>query len=295
MTGHSHDGIDWDTRIRHLREGDELAAEETARMARDLLADGAVPVRSVTDIGAGAGGSAAAFARTMSERDGAGVVTIVDSAPELLAAATGHAREAAGAGVEIRAVETDAADDAVRDAVEPADLVFASFVVHHLPDQLAGLRRLAALVRPGGRLVIVESGVGPRTLPWDVGVGQPGLEERLAVIRHEWFREMRSEMPGSVRLPVGWPVALEQAGLTGVRSWSHVIDRPAPTTAIVRTVVLRRLEWLLRAAAERASADDVAALEQLLDPDSAHYVGHRSDLHYLVAHVVHVATRPATT
>lgn len=290
MAGHSHDGIDWDARLERLRENDELTAPETALLTRRLLTGGASPVRSVIDVGAGAGGSAAAFAAAMSDLGSGGVVTLVDSAPELLAAASDHARRSAADDVEIRTVEADADDDAILSAVEPADLVFASFVVHHLPDQLAGLRRLASLVKPGGRLAIAESGLHPRVLPWDVGVGDPGLEDRLAGARHTWFRRMRADMPGTTRLPVGWSLALRQAGLTEVQSWSYLVDRPAPASGAVLNVALRHLEWLRTAAAEEGSAEDVEAVDQLLDPGSPHYAGNRSDLYYLVADTVHVGT-----
>lgn len=212
MTGHSHDGLDWDAHLRRLREGDALAAPETAELAAMLLR----PVdRSVTEVGAGAGGSAAAFAEALVY---GGVVNVVDSAQQLLSAATTHAREAAAPGVEIRPVHADAADEELRTAVEPADLVFASFVVHHLPDEMAGLRRLAAIIRPGGQLAVVEFGLEQRCLPWDVGIGEPGLEDRLTAAGNRWFRGMRAEMPDSARRPIGWSKALSEAGLTDRKS-----------------------------------------------------------------------------
>lgn len=286
--GHSHDGIDWDARLHRLREHDRLVAPETAELARALLRPND---RCVIDIGAGAGGSAAAFAKALGENGG--VVIIVDSAPELLSAAAEHARSSAPDGVEIRAVQSDAADDALATAVEPADVVFASFVVHHLPDQLTGLREWVRLVGSGGRMAIVESGLRPRVLPWDVGLAEPGLEDRLAGARDEWFREMRAGMPESVRLPLGWPTALRQAGLVDVKSWSYLIDRPAPVRATAFDAVVRRLERLREAAADRAGPDDLRAIDALLDTGGPDYVGHRDDVYYLVADTVHVGTRPA--
>ena len=284
MTAHSYDGIDWDARVQRLRAGDELTAPETAEMVRRLLSPGD---RRVVDVGAGAGGSAAAFAGTL----GSGVVTLVDSAPQLLAAATGHAWEAAASEVEIRAVQGDLASDEWLSSAEQADLVFASFVVHHLPDQRAGLTRLASLARPGGRLAVVEPGLELRVLPWDAGVGEPGLEGRLIAARDEWFRQMRAEMPESVRMPVGWEHALTEAGLADVHSWSYLIDRPPPVSELVRQAVVRRLEWLREIAQERSSADDLRAADELLDPGSPHYVGHRDDIRYLAANTVYVGTR----
>ncbi|GAA4841838.1 class I SAM-dependent methyltransferase [Saccharopolyspora rosea] len=285
---HSHDNIDWDAELERLRDSDELTAPETAQVVAALLRPSD---RDVVDIGAGAGGSATAFAAALAGTGGS--VTVVDSAPQLLSEATARARRAAADAVEIRAVETDAADDALADAVgRQVDLVHAAFVVHHLPDQLAALRRLAGLLRPGGRLAIVEFGLEQRVLPWDVGVGEPGLEARLAAARESRFQEMRAEITDSVRLPMGWSAALREAGLTDVRTWSYLVDRPAPVTGPARRAVLRRLDWLRDSAQDRVSADDLAALDRLLDPEGPDYVGNRDDVHFLAAHTVHVGTRP---
>lgn len=284
---HSHDGIDWDAKIARLREGDELSAPETADLVRDLLRP---QDRTVIDVGSGAGGAATAFADAM--WDTGGTIILVDSAPELLAAAARNTAATAGPDVRVLSVQADVARGDLS-AVGQADLVFASFVVHHLPDQLAGLRRLLKLVRPGGRLALVGSGLEPRVLPWDVGVGEPGLESRLVAARAERFREMRAEMPGSVRLRSGWATAMAEAGLDDVLSWTQLVDRPAPVSGAAMTAVLRRLEWLRRGAEGRVAQDDLNAVDALLDPTGPHYAGTRDDVYYLLAKTIHVGTRRA--
>ncbi|QUH00345.1 methyltransferase domain-containing protein [Saccharopolyspora erythraea] len=287
MAPHSHDNIDWDARLERLRDTDALTGPETAELVKRLLRP---EDRSVVDVGAGAGGSAAAFAKALS---GTGdTVTVVDSAPELLAAAADCANRAASGGVDVRAVRADAADDALPDLVGQVDLVFASFVAHHLPDQIAGLRRMARMVRPGGRLALVEFGLEHRVLPWDIGLGEPGLESRLAAARDDRFRRMRAEMEGSVRMPMGWSAALSEAGLDDVESWSYLIDRPAPASGPALNAAVRRLEWLREAAEETAGAEDLQVLDQLLDPESPHFLRNRLDVQYLVANTVHVGTKP---
>lgn len=284
MAAHSHDDIDWDARLHRLREGDELTAPETQELVRRLLraAD-----RSVIDVGAGAGGAAAAFGEVLPE----GVVTVVDSARELLTAASGRVREVAGPRVRVESVLADAASDEDMAGIDPADLVFVSLVAHHLPDQLAGLRRFASLVRPGGRLALVEFGLDQRVLPWDVGLGEPGLEDRLLAARGEWFREMRAGMPGSVRLPVGWSRALCDVDLVDVHSWHYLVDRPAPVSGVALNAVLRRLEWFRDHAEGRVSEDDRRVLDELLDADGPHYAGRRDDVFLAATYVVHVGTR----
>ncbi|QGK72054.1 methyltransferase domain-containing protein [Allosaccharopolyspora coralli] len=274
--------MDWNARLDDLRHADRLVEPERATLAEALVG---ADTRSVVEIGCGAGGMATALAAAMDHRSQS-TLTLVDSAPELLGAAESHVRDS-GSSVDVRTVLWDAAGDEVPSALEPADLVFAGMVVHHLPDQAAGLRRLAALVRPGGALAIVESGLPQRILPWDVGVGEPGLEDRLSGYQQSWFREMRAGIHGSVRMPIGWSRALREAGLVDVRSWSYLVERPAPVSDLVMRAALRRLRFLRDSAAEHGTADDLAAVDALLDEDGPHYVGHRDDLHYLLADTVH--------
>lgn len=162
--------------------------------------------------------------------------------------------------------------------------------MHHLPDQQRGVERLAALVNPGGRLAMVEGGLEQRSLPWDVGVGEPGLQERMSAARGEWFRRMRADMEGSVRLPVGWNRALADAGLTDVGSFSYLVDHPAPPSELVREAVLRWLSAMREMAGEWLSEADRHTVDQLLDPAGPHHVGRRDDVFVLTAHTVHAGT-----
>ena len=196
MAGHTHDGIDWTTWLHRLREADAVVAGARRALARRLVGP---QTRMVVDVGSGAGGMGVAFVDALS---GSGdTVVLVDSVPELLDAAAAQVTAAAGPLVEMQAVRADAASDELLNTVPRADLVFASFVVHHLPDQQRGLDRLAALVSPGGRLAIVESGLEQRFLPWDVGVGEPGLQGRLTAAHGKWFCACALEWRGRYVYP----------------------------------------------------------------------------------------------
>lgn len=283
---HSHAGIDWSTWVQRLRGADELAADALRQVARRLVRP---DTRVVIDVGSGAGGMGAAFAEVMPD---GGTIVLVDAEPELLRAATAHVRAVAGARVDVRAVHADAGTDALLDLAPRADLVFASLVVHHLPDQQRGTDRLAALVKPGGRLALVEFGLEQRCLPWDVGLGEPGLQGRLVAAREEWFRRLRTEMEGAVRLPVGWNRVLNDAGLVDVSSFSYLIDRSAPPTDGVRAEVLRWLSVVREVAEPWISKPDLRAIDELLDEQGPHYVGRRDDVFVLVANTVHRGTAP---
>ncbi|MGH4018248.1 MAG: class I SAM-dependent methyltransferase [Pseudonocardiaceae bacterium] len=284
---HSHDGIDWAAWLDRLRQNDELTGDTLREVALRLLRP---DTRVVVDVGSGAGGMSAAFAEAMS--GAGGTVVLVDAVPELLDAAAAHVKAAAGQRVDVRAVHADAASDGLLDLVPRADLVFASLVVHHLPDQQRGIDRLTALVNPGGQLAVVESGLEQRCLPWDLGVGEPGLQGRLSAARGEWFRWLRAAMDGAVRLPVGWNRAMTDAGLVDVSSFSYLIDRPAPPTDQVRDAVLRWLSELRDVAGDWIGEADLRTLDQLLDPGSPHYAGRRDDVFVLAADTVHLGTAP---
>ncbi|WP_329139621.1 class I SAM-dependent methyltransferase [Streptomyces sp. NBC_01476] len=77
----------------------------------------------------------------------AGTVVGVDLTPEMLREATALGRH--GSGV---LIEADSRQLPFRDSC--FDAVFAAGLVNHLPDPAAGLRELARVTRPGGRLAL---------------------------------------------------------------------------------------------------------------------------------------------
>jgi SAM-dependent methyltransferase len=273
-----------------MRRDDELGAS-TMRTVVDRLVE---PLREgavVADIGPGAGGMSAAFALALAERAG-GTVVVVDAVPELLAAAEEKVRQTVPSGrVEVTAVQVDAASDDLPELLPKVDLVWASRVVHHLPDQLKGIVGLSQVLADGGWLALSEGGLPTRCLPWDLGVGEPGLGDRLAAEHAAWFADMRASMPGATRMPMGWAKALSSAGLDEVSSFSYLVDRPAPASAHVRQSVVDWLSWCAGVAAERLDDSDQVALTRLLDPVDPAYVGSRDDVFVLSAATIHVGRK----
>jgi SAM-dependent methyltransferase len=249
--------------------------------------------RVAVDVGSGGGGMTLALAGALT----AGRVVAVDVEPALLAS-TVELVAAALPDTRLR-VETAVADladgaEALRAALgEPADLIWAAASVHHLGDQQAAVSLLADLLAPGGRLALAEGGLPARHLPWDVGVGEPGLELRLDLAQDRWFAGMRAGLPGAVRMAYGWTEALRRAGLAEVTTRSTLLESPVPLGVQTRQRVVEGLAHRvdrLRPSGLLAP-DDLAAWDALLDPDSPAWLGHRTDLSRLSARSVHVGVR----
>lgn len=289
---HTHDNIDWPARLTALRRADDLDAEYDRQVAErlvGLLAATATPV--VVDVGSGGGGMSAAFASALAGHGG-GRIVLSDAVRELLDAATAHVRDvAAGTPVVVEAVQADASSGQLVDQLPPADLVWASRVVHHLPDQQRAIDELARVLAPGGWLALGEGGLATRCLPWDLGIGEPGLGNRLTAARDNWFVGMRAAMPGVTSLPVGWNKALEAAGLTGVFSFSYVIDHPAPASEEVRQSVVDWLGFMSTVGEDQLSDTDMKTVSRLLDPSDEAYAGARDDVFILGTSTVYLGQK----
>ncbi|RSM60096.1 class I SAM-dependent methyltransferase [Kibdelosporangium aridum] len=292
MGVHTHDDFDWTARLADLRRRDAIAAQ-AYRSTADRLVAMLEPGATVIDIGSGAGGMAAQLGLAL-RANGGGRLVLVDAVEELLDVATDHVHTALsgpGATVKVDTVLGDAASDELGTQVPAAELVWAAAVVHHLRDQQQGVNRLAGLLAPGGWLALAEGGLGTQCLPWDLGVGEPGLIDRLTAGAKAWFAQMRADIPGSVRLPVGWTRSLVDAGLTEVTSFSYLIDHPAPVSDDVRAAVVKWLAFMAEVGADRLAEDDRTALARLLDPADPVFVGARDDLFYLASGTVNLGRR----
>ncbi|HEX6344233.1 class I SAM-dependent methyltransferase [Umezawaea sp.] len=297
MARHTHDGIDWPSRLIAMRRADELHADALRVVARRLVR--ALPDNpTVIDVGSGAGGMSVALTEALCARGG-GTVVLVDAVPELLDAATTRARAAASyesdsttTTVRVRPVLADIATEEPTEFAAAAHLVWASNVLHHLPDQRQGAVNLIGALAPGGWFALAEGGLDTRCLPWDLGVGEPGLQDRLAAARDQWFTRMREQIPDVVRLTAGWNIVLADAGLHDVSAFSYLVDHPAPTKPVVRDSIEDWLRWRHDVTGDLLHPADRAALRTLLDPSDPNYVGLREDVFFLQTNTVHTGQKP---
>jgi SAM-dependent methyltransferase len=269
LTGAAHDDRSWYESVAAtlLRPGDSRAA----------------------DIGCGGGGMTIALATALGPN---GRVLAVDGSAEVLDAARATVRGAlppTGASVEFVRADLDADLSNVERGLH---LVWASASVHHSGDQQKAVDALADLLAPGGRLALSEGGLAAKHLPWDLGIGEPGLEIRLIAAQDRWFAEMRARLPGSVSMPYGWTTALRRAGLVEVRSRSWLIEQSAPLDGERRLTVVDRLTHRVERLRPSGllSEADLAAWDRLLDRRDPDWIGHRDDLFHLEGRTVQVGT-----
>ena len=274
--------VDWSAEAAELRSAADAETLWNESVARSLLRPGD---RLAVDVGCGGGGMAKALASA-----GTTEVVAIDHDEHVLAEARDNLR---GLNARTAIGSLDDGPEPLRAAIgAPADLVWAAHSTHHAGDQQACVDSLAALLGPGGRLALAEGGLPTRNLPWDVGIGEPGLELRLDVANDRWFKRMREELPGSVRMPYGWPEALRRAGLSEVTSRTVLTERPTPLSDEDRAHVVTRLtRWVGRVRDTGfLSDDDLGTWDRLLDEDGPHWLGRRTDLTDLSARTIHVGT-----
>lgn len=163
------------------------------------------------------------------------------------------------------------------------DLAWCSFVIHHMPDPVAAARELARVTKPGGRVVLRETGVPLRMLPLDIGLGAPGLNDRLRVASNRWFAAHRYATPLEQPYPWGWTQALRDAGVRDITARTFFLEALPPFTEAQQAYLHAWLRTMLDNPERRAclEPEDQDVLEQLTDPASPHYALQRPDLHVL--------------
>ncbi|MGF1466008.1 MAG: class I SAM-dependent methyltransferase [Sandaracinaceae bacterium] len=155
------------------------------------------------------------------------------------------------------------------------DLVWSSHVLHFMVDPTAVVQELARVTRRRGRVVVREDRSLTRLLPFDVGLGRPGLESRAVAAFDEW---LASDRVRRGRVPYGWLGVLRRAGLTGVRAHSVLFELQAPFDETQAAYLRDLIAWRAR---EGLSPEDRNTLAALSVPGGPHDALARDDLHFV--------------
>ncbi|WP_329587758.1 methyltransferase domain-containing protein [Streptomyces sp. NBC_01362] len=285
--GHHHDNgdLDWDVMGPMLEQEAEVSRPQYEEAARWIAGLPTAPeVRRVLDIGSGPGVISCLLAEVFPEAE----VVAVDGTPALLERTRARA-EKLGLGDRVRTRHADIPDGL--EGLGEADLIWVGNALHHMGDQRAVLAGFAALLRPGGTVALAEGGLQPRRLPRDIGMGRPGLEARLEAINAERFENMRAALPGAKRETEDWSALFTAVGLEPQGTRSFLLDLPAPLPGQARDHVVAEIGRRREMFVDDLSAEDIAVLDRLLDPEDPAGLRRRSDVFLLSVRTVHLGRR----
>jgi SAM-dependent methyltransferase len=256
----------------------EVMSEQLHAVQTDIetLADS--PVRSILDLGAGTGSGSFGLLRHFTDAH----VLAIDASEEMLERLR---RRAEQLGLSDR-VSTVCADlDKTVPGPGGADLAWASASLHHLADPNRTLAQLAAAIRPGGLLVVIELDGLPRFVPDHAPGG--AVESRAHALL---AADRAADMP---TMGSDWGPRLTRAGLVVEldRAVLGDLTSSAPAVGTYAAATLTRIREMV---ADRLDPADRGSLGALLAGGTSD-VRRRTDLRVSTERQLWIARRPATS
>lgn len=171
-------------------------------------------------------------------------------------------------------------------AGQSIDLVWSVNTLNHLHDPVAGMKVLAGLLRPGGRIALGQSSLLPDMyFAWDAR-----LERQVNEAVRQYYRDryqVSERDLTAVRSIVG---LLHRSGLRDISVRTLMIERTSPVRPADESYLLDtifRSTWGERLR-PYLSEDDYEELARLSDPHHAQYALGRPDFHFLQTFTVAV-------
>ncbi|MCL8252473.1 class I SAM-dependent methyltransferase [Aeromicrobium fastidiosum] len=217
-----------------------LLTEAVAAVAD--LADGAVPVRRVLDVGAGTGTGSVALAERFSTAE----VVAVDVDEQMLQRVRERAASA-GLADRVSTLLADVGSDTPD--LGRADVAWSSMALHEAADPVRAFGNLLDALRPGGLLVVVEMDAPSMVLPR----GLAGFEQRL--------RDAAGATPAH---RPDWTAALASTGFDDVATRTLSIDHDLPADGPAGEYAALELRRIGHVAAPRLDEPDRSAFEHLV-------------------------------
>lgn len=170
------------------------------------------------------------------------------------------------------------------------DLIWSANTINHLHDPVAGLRRLATLLRREGRLAIGQSSLLPELyFAWDSRLERLTREAVRRYYQDRYGLE-EHDLAGARNL-LGW---MQGADLRHIAVRTLVIERAAPLDHAAREYLLEgifRGTWGERLRPYLAPAD-YTALSRLCAPDDPQFALRRRDFHLIQTFTLAIGERP---
>ena len=159
------------------------------------------------------------------------------------------------------------------------DFIWCVNTINHLHDPVAGVKTLAALLRPGGRIALGQSALLPDMFfAWDSRLERVTNEAVRQYYRDRYHLGERDL--ASVRAVLG---VLRRAQLRSVTARTVMIERVSPVNAATEAYLVEAIfrdTWGERLRPYLSGAD-YAELERLCDPRDLKYALKRPDFHFL--------------
>jgi len=182
--------------------------------------------------------------------------------------------------------------DVRRPPLEPLnfDFIWSVNTINHLHEPLAGVRVLAGLLRPGGRIALGQSSLLPDMFfAWDSRLERLTNEAVRRYYRHRYGLAERDL--ANTRSIVG---LLRRAALHSVTAQTFIIERvsslrPADEAYLLEAIFRGTWGERLR---PYLSAEDHAELTALCDPGHPAYALRRADFHFLQTFTMAVGQVP---
>jgi SAM-dependent methyltransferase len=283
VSGHDHTPRTWDDQAEGLERSGDVSSPWVANAVAWVTAQHEGVPALIIDAGCGAGFAARAFAHAAPSAR----VLAVDQNDRILETAR---RLTARAGLDDRVHTVQADLEEGLAVLGPADIVWASAVIHHLPDPVLGLSRVGEALAEDGILAIAEGGLPMRALPAGYGVGLPSFLSRIEATLSDYFVREWSLSEAAIGGAKDWRWMLAEAGFTPLVSKTFLLDRPASVEDAVRDHIREHYLDVRSLIGERLDDEDRGALDVLLNDDDPRSFARRPDLFLLSAHTVHLAS-----
>jgi SAM-dependent methyltransferase len=164
------------------------------------------------------------------------------------------------------------------------DLVWCSNTINHLCDPVAGLRALAALAQPAGRLVIGQSAFLPEMyFAWDAR-----LESVVTNACRRYYRDKYGLDECELTAARNLNGFVRRAGLRHIQAQTVVIERTAPLTPDDEAYFVECVfngYWGDKVQ-PYLGVEDWRALTALCDPQSPDFCLRRDDFHHIQTYTI---------